>query len=177
MTEKFDPTKKLTDLRGKQYLEVKWRLVWFRSEYPTNGAIVTEMVATDPAPIVRAQVLIDGKIIATGYGSANADGQKKVWTGREVEKAETAAIGRALAHAGFGTQFTEDDEGDHLADSPVERKVAPAMTIEQAAEMRTPQNTRFGDLTIEQLRIVTENKKATTEQKRAAALLLTRKES
>jgi hypothetical protein len=40
-------------------------------------------------------------------------------------KAETAAIGRALAHAGYGTQFTGEDEGDFLADSPVENGHKP----------------------------------------------------
>jgi len=170
MTEqkKFDPASKITDLRGKQYLEVKWRLVWFRGEHP-NGAIVTETVTFDPL-IIRAQIMIDGKIIATGHGSANADGQKKVWTGREIEKAETAAIGRALAHAGYGTQFTEDAEGDYLADAPIER--APAMTVEQAAEVTTAKGNRLGDLTPDQLRLLTE--KGKKEEKHAAALLLTK---
>lgn len=37
-----------------------------------------------------------------------------------IEKAETGAIGRALALVGFGTQFCADelDEGPRLADSP-----------------------------------------------------------
>jgi len=43
---------------------------------------------------------------------------------RPFEGAETAAIGRALGVAGYGTQFMGDemDEGEHLADSPVERE-------------------------------------------------------
>ncbi len=68
----------------------------------------------------------DGALLATGHGSADAGERRVVWSGREFEKAETAAIGRALAHAGFGTQFTADDEGEHLADSPVERSAQPA---------------------------------------------------
>src|SRR5205807_2480931 len=45
-----------------------------------------------------------------------------------IEKAETGAIGRALAALGYGTQFTGDelDEGnERIADTPVERKTQP----------------------------------------------------
>jgi hypothetical protein len=41
-----------------------------------------------------------------------------------LEKAETGAIGRALAMCGYGTQFTGDelDEGVRIVDAPVVRK-------------------------------------------------------
>lgn len=113
----FDPKSKVTNLRGKEYLEVKWRLVWFRDERK-DGAILTEVVSTNPL-MVRATIKDGEKILATGYGSAQVK-QGAVWAGREIEKAETAAIGRALAHAGYGTQFTDEDEGEHLADAPIE---------------------------------------------------------
>ena len=42
-----------------------------------------------------------------------------------IEKAETGAIGRALAMCGYGTlQAPEFDEQDRLADTPVEKKNA-----------------------------------------------------
>lgn len=113
----FDPKSKVTNLRGKEYLEVKWRLVWFRDERK-DGAILTEVVSTNPL-MVRATIKDGEKILATGYGSAQVK-QGAVWAGREIEKAETAAIGRALAHAGYGTQFADEDEGEHLADAPIE---------------------------------------------------------
>lgn len=114
----FNPKEHITDLRGRSYLEVKWRLVWFRDEHP-DGSIQTEVCKSEPL-IVKATILDKNQVIATGHGSANSNGKQAVWTGREVEKAETAAIGRALAHAGYGTQFSGEDEGDDLADSPVE---------------------------------------------------------
>jgi hypothetical protein len=115
----FNPKQYLLKLQGKDYLEVRWRVVWFRETHPT-GAITTELIATEPTVIVRAQVHgADGVILASDYGTAPAAG-KGTWTGRSVEKASTAAIGRALALAGFGTQFDADDEGDNLADSPVD---------------------------------------------------------
>lgn len=116
---KFHPKDHMTKMSGRDYLEVKWRLVWFREVHPA-GTISTELIATEPTVVVRAQVHgADGVILASGYGTAPAAG-KGTWIGRAVEKAETAAIGRALAHAGFGTQFDADDDGDNLADTPVE---------------------------------------------------------
>jgi hypothetical protein len=121
---KFNPKDHLIDLRGKQYLPVAARLLWFREAQPL-GKIDSEVVETSPL-IIKATIYNgDGKPIASGLGSANADGKRVVWSGREVEKAETAAIGRALAHAGYGTQFTADDDADYLADTPQNFTQAP----------------------------------------------------
>ena len=117
----FNPKDHVMDMRGKDYLEVKWRLVWFREEYPT-GRIETEVVQHDPV-LMKATVFTDlGCTLASGYGTAKMQGVAK---SRPYEGAETAAIGRALAHAGFGSQFTGEDEGENLADSPVERTQPP----------------------------------------------------
>jgi len=114
----FNPKDHIINMRGKDYLEVKWRLVWFRDVHP-GGRIDTEVVCHDPV-VMRATIFTEDKCLATGYGTAKLQG---VASSRPYEGAETAAIGRALAHAGFGTQFTGEDEGENLADSPVERNV------------------------------------------------------
>lgn len=116
----FDPRKHLMKIKGKDYLETKYRVEWFRSEHP-RGCISTDVLNVDPV-LVKATIYDgDGAILATGHGTGNSK-PNDVWQGREIEKAETAAIGRALASAGYGTQFTDDfDDADHLADSPVER--------------------------------------------------------
>jgi hypothetical protein len=119
----FDPARHLTLVSGKEYLEVKWRLVWLRSEHP-DAAIETELVSHhDNEAVFRAQVSIPGGGSATGWGSEDARG-----FGDYLEKAETKAIGRALAALGFGTQFCTDfDFGaaqGRVVDSPVQFKAA-----------------------------------------------------
>jgi hypothetical protein len=126
----FNPKDHMIDLKGKEYLPVAYRIVWFREDHP-NGAIRSECVSQTP-PLFRATVLDeDGRFLSDGHASATLpQGGRAVWSGREFEKAETAAIGRALAHAGYGTQFDAEDEGDYLADSPVEHKPSAGMKTE-----------------------------------------------
>lgn len=137
----FDAKSKVMDMRGKEYLEVKWRIVWFRDEHP-KGTIRTEVVNFDPL-VIRADIFNgDGQALATGHGSAQAKAGA-VWSGREIEKAETAAIGRALAHAGYGTQFTGDDEEGHLADSPTEKAPEKAQPSKSKPRTWTPETVAY----------------------------------
>lgn len=103
-------------LKGKPYLQVAYRLVWFREDQP-KAAITTEAITiTDDYAVFKATITgEDGKIVATGHKRDD-----KTFSDF-VEKAETGAIGRALAAAGYGTQFDPSfDEGERLADSPIE---------------------------------------------------------
>lgn len=107
----------LLNLRGREYLEVKYRLVWFREEHP-DWSIETEFVsATDKSACAKAYVRDgSGRLIATSHKFENERGFPDF-----MEKAETGAIGRALALVGFGTQFCADelDEGERIVDAPV----------------------------------------------------------
>jgi len=117
----FDPNEHLIKLKGKDYLEVKWRLVWFRDQYP-HGRITTAIHhITDTHAIVTAQVDDGVGGIGSGIGSESVKD-----FGDFIEKAETKAIGRALAALGFGTQFAPElDEGERIVDSPVARPQTP----------------------------------------------------
>lgn len=114
----FNPQNHLTDIHGKDYLEVKWRLVWFREEHPTWPIITQVTERGDGWAIVKAAVKNDdGEIVATAHKSDTKNNFPDY-----LEKAETGAIGRALAMIGYGTQFAPDiEEGDRLADSPVKK--------------------------------------------------------
>ncbi len=102
-TKAFDASKYLTDLGGRDYLEVKWRLLWLRTEHP-DAVVETELVKHDPAlALFRARVTVPGGGTASGWGSETAED-----FGDFIEKAETKALGRALAALGYGTQFCED---------------------------------------------------------------------
>ncbi len=126
MSEKaFDPTRYLRKLGKGDYLEVKWRLLWLRTEHP-DAVIETELVHWEkdpPMAVFKAKVTIPGGGSATGWGQEELKD-----FGDYLEKAETKALGRALAALGYGTQFTEDfdfAEGDpaRVVDSPVDRSV------------------------------------------------------
>ncbi|MBK9496893.1 MAG: hypothetical protein IPO08_20775 [Xanthomonadales bacterium] len=110
----------LLDLRGKDYLQVAHRLVWFREEHPT-WTIKTDIAADfqNHRCLATAWIIDDkGTTLSMGHKVEDAKGFADY-----VEKAETGAIGRALAMVGYGTQFAPDlDEGDRLADSPVAPK-------------------------------------------------------
>jgi hypothetical protein len=134
---KFDPKPYLIKLGGKDYLQVAYRVQWFRTEHPA-GRIETDVVNMEPLLVKAAVYDADGHMLATGHGGADAGARKVVWSGREFEKAETAAIGRALAHAGYGTQFTGEDEGEHLADSPLEHPAQNGRTFKKAVPPPLP---------------------------------------
>jgi uncharacterized protein YbdZ (MbtH family) len=122
----FDPSRYLRKLGGKDYLEVKWRLLWLRTEHP-DAAMHTEMVRLeDGFALFRAHVAIPGGGEATGWGSETRQDFFDY-----IEKAETKALGRALAALGYGTQFCEDFDfaagsagNAHVVDSPVEGPTA-----------------------------------------------------
>lgn len=112
----FDPRRYLTKVGTADYLEVKWRLVWFEDVVP-DGSITTEMLESprDDEAIFKATVTFPGGKTVTAHGSEHYGDFKDF-----REKAETKAIGRALAIAGFGSQFVAYEFDSRIVDSPVQ---------------------------------------------------------
>jgi hypothetical protein len=115
----------LLNLKNKEYLQVAHRLVWFREVNPT-GILKTTMLSHQGEGQTEYAVFKTEVFVETERGPmCIATGHKKETRGDFpdfMEKSETGSIGRALALAGFGTQFTGDElnEGNRLADAPVE---------------------------------------------------------
>lgn len=118
--EGFDPRKYMRQLAGdgqaaKYYLDVVYRKLWFRLKYPNGKIVKTLKKLTDQVAIVEARVYLDRNDPEESFIS-NALAQKYMtaddqFGNKYVELAETAAVGRALADAGFGLQFA-DLEGE-----------------------------------------------------------------
>ena len=115
----FNPKEHLSKIKGKDYLEVKWRLVWFREDHP-DYEIDTEFIVLD----IDQGVAVCRAVIKDNESRQLACGTKTEYKASffdYVEKSETGAIGRALAALGYGTQFAPElEEGDRIVDSPID---------------------------------------------------------
>jgi hypothetical protein len=130
----FDPNQHLMNLKGRDYLNVQNRLLWFirdqrdfivRGLATTSYVIRTELVEQDrDAGYAHFKTYVRDVMgnEATMYGSESARD-----FGDYAEKASTKSLGRALLALGYGTAFApEMDEGDRIVDSPVERRRSTA---------------------------------------------------
>lgn len=122
---------KILNLKGKEYLQVAERVLWFNEEHP-EWSIETEFpMETNQMAKAKATVRDEkGRIRATSHKIETASGFPDFH-----EKAETGAIGRALALLGYGTQFTAGDldEGERVVDSP------RSFHLQEPAVVRIPQ--------------------------------------
>jgi len=131
---KFNPKDWMTDIHGKDYLPVAARLIWFREEHPEWG-IQTEIIKEDEThAIMKATICNGNQTIAQAHKK-----EDKIGFGDFLEKAETGAIGRALAMCGFGTQFSPDiEEGtQRIVDAPIEKKTPVEVTQPQTPAIKS----------------------------------------
>jgi hypothetical protein len=123
---KLPKTKKIQLTNGQvkwektetDYLPVAARIAWFRKDHP-DWSIITKCVRLAEKGIVMKAIIKNpnGRIIATARKKETEIGFPDY-----IEKAETGAVGRALAMCGYGTlQAPEFDEGGRIADAPVEK--------------------------------------------------------
>jgi hypothetical protein len=143
--EKTDWTPDADDflsLKGKAYLPARRRIQWMRGmpEAHPDWTIDTETEVfergkferpgrvTGGFAVVRANIYDEtGRLIATGVKSEYSENFADF-----LEKAETGAIARGLAVAGYGTESALDlDEGasdDRPADAPVAVSTGPVVS-------------------------------------------------
>jgi len=147
ITRAFNPNDHVMQIKNRNgsadYLPVQWRLVWFREHCP-DGSIETEMLHLDldreteedgyawnnetrrsEKVVKRANGLaVFRAVVKNGKGgiATGTKSEKAASFPDYIEKAETGAIGRALAALGYGTQFAPDlDEQHRIVDAPVDR--------------------------------------------------------
>ena len=130
----YDPNQHLMSLKGKAYLDVQNRMIWFlrdqrdliaRGLATCSHVVRTELVEQDrQAGFAQFKTYVRDVLgnEATMYGSETMRD-----FGDYAEKASTKSLGRALAMLGYGTQFAaEMDEGERVVDSPANASVARA---------------------------------------------------
>lgn len=146
----------LIDLKGKNYMPVQQRVLWFREDKPDWSIVTTPVELTDKHAVFRADIKNkDGIIVSCAHKKEDSKGFADF-----IEKAETGAIGRALANCGYGTQFaTELLEADLERTNDKETKQKPI-----DAPIENPKIISFGsfkgrnidDLTEEEASIIIE---------------------
>lgn len=95
----------IVNIHGKQYVTVAKRLQDFHKDIAglnTSVSIETEVLQHEPTVVVKATVKYSDKVF-TGISSANPD--KAIEKSSPYEVAETSAVGRALAFAGYETEL------------------------------------------------------------------------
>ena len=126
--EGFNPAEyvRVTEENGNRdaYLDAKYRILWFRLHHP-NGKLDPEIIHLDEkSACICCRVYADksdppeqfiGKAYSHRFYTQELFGE------RFLEVAETVAKGRALADAGYGTQFcfSGDTDTREIADSPI----------------------------------------------------------
>ena len=128
--EGFDPRQYMRNLTVsdgtvKQYLDVVYRKLWFRLKNP-DGKIVKKLLKlTEQTAIVEARVYLnktdpEDSYIASAFAQKFSN-QDEQFGAKFLELAETAAVGRALADAGYGLQFAdlEGEQDPNVVDAPL----------------------------------------------------------
>jgi len=94
---------KAISIKGKDYVLVADRVIYFNEQYPM-GSISTEIVRYEQKQVIIKATIkpeVDNARIFTGYSQA-IEGEGFINKTSALENAETSAVGRALAMMGIG---------------------------------------------------------------------------
>lgn len=139
------------DIKGKEYVLVKDRVLYFNEVYP-NGSITTERLSEWDREIIKAVVYPDcdkPNRFFTGYSQAQR-GKGLINQTAALENCESSAVGRALAFLGIGVidSIASVDEINKAENS--------AKVEENKAEDTKEELPRFNKPEIEKLKGATE---------------------
>jgi len=154
---------KTVNIRGKQYVEVKERVKYFRQEKKyEDWTIATDFPMVDDAQCICKASIADpnGRVVSTGHAhevQANGNINKTSY----IENCETSAIGRALAVMGIGVDDSMASANE-VADAIAQQEaVTPAP--QKTARKSTKASAKDPDLmskAIDYIKSQTDKKKA-----------------
>jgi hypothetical protein len=124
----INPNEFIISLKGKPYMPALPRVAWMRMEHADWG-ISTEILEWNKEQkwiVVKATITDEsGKLISTGIKS-----QASARFLDYIEKAETGAISRALAFAGYGTlQAADMNDEDNIVNKMKDNVELPKMDM------------------------------------------------
>lgn len=129
IAQDYNPNDHLMNLKGKEYLDVQNRLLWFIRD---QRALIAAGLATTSYVVRTECVEMDRERGWAHFKTRVRDvlGNESTMYGSEAmkdfpdyaEKASTKALGRALLALGYGAGMAPElDEGERVVDSPVAR--------------------------------------------------------
>lgn len=137
---------KTIDIRGKQYVQVHERVLFFRTDSAYKGfSLLSEVVSfTDEQCIVKATIRnAEGREVATGLAHETRTASSINKTSM-LENCETSAWGRALGNLGIGIETsiaTAEEVAQAIAqqEEKPEKKAKPAPALSNAPEVSAEQ--------------------------------------
>ena len=93
---------KTIDIKGKEYVTVNERVIYFRENFP-NWSMTTDIIDyNDESVLMKAEIADEtGRVVATGFAREEKSSSYINKTSY-IENCETSAWGRALANLGVG---------------------------------------------------------------------------
>lgn len=174
-----DLIEKAIEFKGKKYVLVSDRVIYFNDTYPT-GSITTELVSNpeDDTVVVKATIrpaMGDSRAF-TGYSQATWD-DGYINKTSALENAETSAVGRALAFMGIGVieSIASIDEINKTTypTKKVEPKISPE--IAKAKAKIAIENANDLDALMEVDKNVKGSKNLTAQDKEELAFIINEK--
>jgi hypothetical protein len=131
---------KTTNIKGKEYVEVNQRVLFFRTEAKYEGwTIENELVAIDSETCIIKSTIRDnnGRVISSAHAQEDRTSSMINKTSY-VENCETSAVGRALAMLGIGIE-TSIASSNEVA-MAIAKQDAPASATQKVS---IPKNSVF----------------------------------